>query len=299
MNSDLVPVKRHADGRVINAMSVDVEEYFQVGAFETCIARDSWADIASRVDYNTNIVLDLLAEKQTHATFFTLGWVAERSPALIQRIIREGHEIASHGYAHDRITSLTADSFRTDLQRTKTILEDAAGVQVIGYRAPSFSIGKKNLWALDVLAELGYAYSSSVYPIAHDHYGWPEAPRWAFKPVAGSPMVEIPVTTVKVLGKTRAAGGGGFFRFFPYPMSRWALAQVNETEGHAGIFYFHPWEVDAEQPVQKQASFKSRLRHYVNLSKMRGKVAHVLDDFHWDRVDRVFLGSPAAQSAAA
>jgi polysaccharide deacetylase family protein (PEP-CTERM system associated) len=292
MKSDLVPVKRHADGRVINAMSVDVEEYFQVGAFETSISRDSWNDIESRVDFNTNIVLDLLAEKKTSATFFTLGWVAERQPQLIDRIVREGHEIASHGYGHDRITSLTAEKFDEDLRRTKSILEDRAGQKVIGYRAPSFSIGAKNLWALDVLARQGYAYSSSVYPIAHDHYGWPQASRWAFMPVAGSSLVEIPVTTVNAIGKTRAAGGGGFFRLLPYAFSRWALKQVNENEEHAAIFYFHPWEVDTDQPVQRQAPLRSKMRHYVNLSKMRGKVARALDDFHWDRVDRVFLDTP-------
>lgn len=289
MKADLVPVRRHLDGRIINAMSVDVEEYFQVGAFEKCIRRDQWDTISSRVEHNTNIILDLFAEKSIKATFFTLGWVAERHGGLIRRIVNDGHELASHGYDHARVHLLSQREFHADLERTKKILEDAGGQAVVGYRAPSFSIGKQNLWALDTLAELGYAYSSSVYPIAHDHYGWPEASRWAFRPIETSRMIEIPVTTVKMLGRTRAAGGGGFFRLLPYAVSRWAISQVNEREGHASIFYFHPWEVDADQPFQRNAPLKSKLRHYTNLKHMRGKVARVLDDFHWDRVDRVFL----------
>jgi polysaccharide deacetylase family protein (PEP-CTERM system associated) len=279
-------------------MSVDVEEYFQVGAFESTIHKENWSNLPSRVAYNTNIVLDLFAEKNVKSTFFTLGWVAERNPELIQRIVREGHEIASHGYDHDRVHQLTRDSFLTDLERTKKILEDKSGQPIIGYRAPSFSIGKQNLWALDVLAELGYAYSSSVYPIAHDHYGWPEASRWAFRPITSSRMIEIPVTTVNMLGKTRAAGGGGFFRLLPYALSRWCLSQVNDKEKQAGIFYFHPWEVDADQPYQSKAPIKSKLRHYTNLKVMRSKVSRVLDDFHWDRVDRVFLGAEDAAAVA-
>jgi polysaccharide deacetylase family protein (PEP-CTERM system associated) len=297
MKADQVQARRHADGRIINAMSVDVEEYFQVGAFESTIRKEDWSRLPSRVAYNTNIVLDLFAEKNVKSTFFTLGWVAERNPELIQRIVREGHEIASHGYDHDRVHQLTKNSFLADLERTKKILEDKSGQAVIGYRAPSFSIGKQNLWALDVLAELGYAYSSSVYPIAHDHYGWPEASRWAFRPIKTSHMIEIPVTTVNMLGKTRAAGGGGFFRLLPYALSRWCLSQVNNKEEQAGIFYFHPWEVDADQPYQHNAPIKSKLRHYTNLKVMRSKVARVLDDFHWDRVDRVFLD--AANAAVA
>jgi polysaccharide deacetylase family protein (PEP-CTERM system associated) len=298
MKADLVPPRRHADGRIINAMSVDVEEYFQVGAFESTIRKEDWSNLPSRVAYNTNIVLDLFAEKNVKSTFFTLGWVAERNPDLIQRIVREGHEIASHGYDHDRVHQLTRDSFFKDLERTKKILEDKSGQPVIGYRAPSFSIGKQNLWALNVLAELGYAYSSSVYPIAHDHYGWPEASRWAFRPISASRMIEIPVTTVNMLGKTRAAGGGGFFRLLPYALSRWCLSQVNDKEKQAGIFYFHPWEVDADQPYQANAPIKSKLRHYTNLKVMRSKVSRVLDDFHWDRVDRVFLGAEDADAVA-
>jgi polysaccharide deacetylase family protein (PEP-CTERM system associated) len=289
-----LPARRAGDGRIINAMSVDVEEFFQVGAFEATIKRSSWANIESRVAHNTDIVLDLFARKNVKATFFTLGWVAERQPALIRRLVSEGHELASHGYEHDRIHTLTPQQFADDLVKTKKILEDIGGVEVIGYRAPSFSIGERNRWALDTLAMQGYRYSSSVYPIAHDHYGWPSAPRQAFLPVPGSSLIEIPVTTVRALGKIWPCGGGGFFRLLPYSLSRWTISQVNAQDGQPAIFYFHPWEVDPGQPVQHDAPIKSRLRHYVNLDKMLGKIARVLDDFAWDRVDRVFLASDAA-----
>jgi polysaccharide deacetylase family protein (PEP-CTERM system associated) len=295
-----LPARRTGDGRIVNAMSVDVEEFFQVGAFESTIKRSNWSEIESRVAYNTGLVLDLFARKQVKATFFTLGWVAERQPALIRRIVSEGHELASHGYQHDRVHSLTAQQFADDLVKTKKILEDIGGVEVVGYRAPSFSIGERNRWALDTLAQQGYLYSSSVYPIAHDHYGWPSAPRRAFLPVPGSSLIEIPVTTVRALGKVWPCGGGGFFRLLPYSLSRWTIKQVNEQDAQPAIFYFHPWEVDPGQPVQQDAPFKSRLRHYVNLDKMLGKIAHVLDDFAWDRVDHVFLPTEvAAQMRAA
>lgn len=271
---------------IVNALSVDVEEYFQVGAFETCIARDSWARWPSRVAENTGMVLDLFARKGVKATFFTLGWVAERHPDLIRRIVAEGHELASHGYAHDRVHTFTPEQFRADLDRSRKILEDTGGVAVIGYRAPSFSIGKANRWALDVLADSGYRYSSSVAPLAHDHYGWPEAPRTLHTPVEGSPMIEFPVTTVDLAGK-RLACGGGFFRLFPYALSRWAIRKVNETERQPAVLYFHPWEVDPAQPRVPGAPWKSRLRHYTNLDAMSGKLGQALDDFAWDRMDRV------------
>jgi polysaccharide deacetylase family protein (PEP-CTERM system associated) len=202
---------------VVNAMSVDIEEYFQVGAFEHTINRAEWAGIASRVVGNTSRVIDLYAEAGVSATFFTLGWVAERHPQLIRRIVAAGHELASHGYAHDRVHDLDEQRFRADLRRTKALLEDAGGVAIRGYRAPSFSIGERNAWALRVLADEGYAYSSSVAPYGTDHYGWPGFPRFAHKPVAGSDMIEIPVTTARVGGRVVAAGGGGFFRSCPMP----------------------------------------------------------------------------------
>lgn len=275
---------------VVNAMSVDIEEYFQVGAFERTIDRRDWESHASRVETNTSKVIDLFAEAGVSATFFTLGWVAERHPALIRRIVEAGHELASHGYAHDRVHDLGAQRFREDLRRSKAILEDTGGVSVRGYRAPSFSIGQRNPWAIEVLAEEGYSYSSSIAPIAHDHYGWPGAPRFAHQPVSGSQMIEVPVTTVKVGSRIMAAGGGGFFRLFPYAFSRWAIGQVNGVERQPAVFYFHPWEVDPDQPRVPGAPLKSRLRHYTNLGVMADKLRRVLKDFHWDRMDRVYLG---------
>ncbi|MFC3713842.1 XrtA system polysaccharide deacetylase [Sphingoaurantiacus capsulatus] len=283
---------------IVNAMSVDIEEYFQVGAFEHTIDRSAWDAIASRVEFNTQAVLDLYAGAGVKATFFTLGWVAERHPALIRRIVAEGHELASHGYTHDRVHDLTPESFRADLRKTKAILEDAGGVPVIGYRAPSFSIGKVNAWALQVLADEGYAYSSSVAPFGTDHYGWPGFPRFAHRPVQGSPMIEVPVTTARFAGRTLAAGGGGFFRMLPYAFSRWAIAQVNEEERQPAVFYFHPWEVDPGQPRVAGAPIKSRLRHYTNLGVMADKLRRVMRDFAWDRMDRVYLGAPAVAAAA-
>jgi polysaccharide deacetylase family protein (PEP-CTERM system associated) len=284
-------------GAVTNAMSVDVEEYFQVGAFETTITREDWPRFESRVVRNTERALQLFADKRVAATFFVLGWVAEREPGLIRRIVGAGHEIASHGYQHDRVHGFDRAAFVADLRRSRAAIEDAAGQAVRGYRAPSFSVGKANAWALEVLAEEGYDYSSSVAPIAHDHYGWPEAPRFAHRPVAGSPMVEIPVTTVEIGGWRMACGGGGFFRLLPYRLSEWAIDRVNRVEGQPSLFYFHPWEIDPEQPRVAGAPLRSRLRHYTNLDVMAAKLARLLDRFHWDRMDRVFLGDAMRQAA--
>ncbi|HEY4548307.1 MAG TPA: XrtA system polysaccharide deacetylase [Pedomonas sp.] len=278
-------------------MTVDVEEYFQVGAFERCIRREDWGGYASRVAHNTGRVLDLFAQKGIRATFFSLGWVAERQPQLIRRIVEDGHELASHGYAHDRVTSFTASQFRADLERSKKLLEDAGGVAVRGYRAPSFSIGKANAWALDVLAELGYAYSSSVAPIRHDHYGWPDAPRFAYRPIADSPLIEVPITTVPVAGRTLSFGGG-FFRLLPYGVARWAIGKINREEGQPAVFYFHPWEVDPEQPRVADAPMRSRFRHYTNLSRMYAKLDRLTDDFAWDRMDALFLPQVSSRPVA-
>ncbi|MBA4757036.1 XrtA system polysaccharide deacetylase [Sphingosinicella sp.] len=287
-----------ANRGVCNAMSVDVEEHFQVGAFETTIRREDWPHWDSRVVRNTERALQLFADKGVSATFFTLGWVAEREPALMRRIVENGHEIANHGYAHDRVHTFTPESFRADIRKARALIEDAAGAEVKGYRAPSFSIGSGNRWALEVLAEEGYAYSSSVAPIRHDHYGWPEAPRFPHRPVAGSDMIEVPVTTVEYAGRRMACGGGGFFRLLPYGLSEWAIDRVNRVEGEATVFYFHPWEIDPEQPVVPGAPLKSRIRHYTNLDVMEAKLARLLDRFRWDRMDRVFLGRETLKAAA-
>ncbi len=269
-----------------NALSVDVEDWFQVGAFENTIPRADWGGLVPRVERNTDAVLAMFDDAGVKGTFFTLGWVAERFPNLIRRIVDNGHELASHGWAHDRVFQLDASRFASDLARTRMTLEDLGGVAVTGYRAPSFSVDKRTPWAHGVLADAGYAYSSSVAPVVHDHYGWPEAPRFAFRPVPDSRMIEIPVTTARFAGRTLPAGGGGFFRLLPYSFSRWAIRQVN-AEGQPGILYFHPWEIDPDQPRVANAPLKSRLRHYTNLSVMQSKLRRLLADFEWARVDAV------------
>lgn len=271
---------------VANAMSIDVEDYFQVAAFDAHIDRDQWDTLECRVERNIERILLLLEQRQARATFFTLGWVAERYPAMVRRIVAAGHELASHGYGHDRVSALTPDAFREDLLRARGLLEDTGGVAVLGYRAPSFSIGRDNLWAHEVLADTGHRYSSSVYPIAHDHYGMPEAPRFAWRTQAG--IVEIPPSSLRMLGRNLPASGGGYFRLLPYPISRWSLARINRVDGQPAIFYFHPWEVDPGQPRISQAGLKSRFRHYLNLERTEQRLDRLLTDFRWDRVDRVF-----------
>ena len=275
-----------SDNMIVNGLSVDVEDWFQVGAFENTISRADWDGLELRVGDNVARILDLFAEAGVKATFFTLGWVAERNRAAMQSIVDRGHELASHGYDHTRVFTLTRNQFSADIAKARSILEDASGKAVTGYRAPSFSIDARNPWAHEVLAEHGYAYSSSVAPVVHDHYGWREAPRFAFDPVPGSDLVEIPVTTA-LLGKRRlAAGGGGFFRVLPYSFTRWAIRQVN-SDHRPAVFYFHPWEVDPDQPRVSNASVRSRLRHYTNLSRMAGKLSDLLGDFAWGRMDEL------------
>ena len=278
---------------VINGLSVDVEDWFQVGAFETVIARDTWDSLECRVEANCDRVLALFDAAGVKATFFALGWVAARYPAAIRRIVAQGHELASHGWDHARVFTLDAASFAEDLRRARGTLEDIGGQAVTGYRAPSFSIDARNPWAHRVLAEHGYAYSSSVAPIVHDHYGWREAPRFAFRPVAGSPLVEIPVTTAEFSGRRIAAGGGGFFRVLPYALTRWAIRQVNRREGRPAVFYFHPWEIDPAQPRVANAPLRSRLRHYTNLTGMEAKLRRLAGEFAWGRMDAL-----AAREAA-
>ena len=271
----------------LNGLSVDVEDWFQVGAFESVIDRSSWDGLDCRVERNCDAVLAMFDEAGVKGTFFTLGWIAARYPQMMRRIGDAGHEIASHGWDHARVFTLDPTSFADDLARTRSVLEDTTGRRVSGYRAPSFSIDARNPWAHEVLADHGYAYSSSVAPIVHDHYGWREAPRFAFRPVAGSAMLEIPVTTAEFAGRRIAAGGGGFFRVLPYAVSRWAIRQVNRHDRRAAVFYFHPWEVDPEQPRVAGAPLKSRLRHYSNLAGMAGKLRQLIGDFRWGRMDEV------------
>ncbi|HET7306558.1 MAG TPA: XrtA system polysaccharide deacetylase [Gammaproteobacteria bacterium] len=273
---------------IVNAMTIDVEDYFQVSALEPYIGRDDWERMPRRVEANTDRILAMLERRGIKATFFVLGWVAERHPALVRRIVAQGHEVASHGYAHKRITQQAPAAFRRDVTRAKSLLEDVSGQAVAGYRAPSYSIGPGTLWALDVLAAAGYRYSSSIFPIRHDLYGMPNAPRFPFYPQARG-ILEIPVTTVSVAGRKLPCGGGGWFRLLPYAPFKWALRHVNRGDGQPGVFYFHPWEIDPGQPRVTGAKLKSRFRHYVNLDRMEGKVARLLDDFRWARMDSVFL----------
>ena len=290
------PVERPSstqDNRILpNAMTVDVEDYFHVHAFAGHIARGDWDRLPCRVERNTERILELFAAHGVFATFFTLGWVAERHKALIRRIVDAGHELASHGLEHMPVHAQTPDAFRRDIRRTKALLEDLGGSSVKGYRAASFSISEATPWAYDVLAEEGYAYSSSVYPIRHDHYGTPDAPRFACCPRSG-PFLEIPMSTLTLLGRNLPCSGGGYFRLLPYAVSHWAISRVRTMEKQPCVFYFHPWEIDPEQPRQHQAPLKSRLRHYVNLRRMEGRVARLLQDFAWDRMDRIYLGQGA------
>lgn len=276
-----------ASDTIINGLSVDVEEWFQVGAFEKVIDRNDWNGHAPRVEANCDRILTLFDDAGVKATFFTLGWVAERHPAMMRRITDQGHEIASHGWDHARVFTLGAEAFAADLLRAKHAIEQTSGQVVKGYRAPSFSIDQRTPWAFEVLAEQGYTYSSSVAPIRHDHYGWRAAPRFAFRPLEGSSLVEIPVTTAEVAGKRLAAGGGGFFRILPYAFSRWAIGRVNHADGRPAVFYFHPWEVDPDQPRLAKAPMKSMLRHYTGLDAMADKLRQLLRDFVWGRMDEV------------
>lgn len=272
-----------------NAMTVDVEDYFQVSAFAAHIPRESWETIPCRVEKNIDRILTLLDDKQAKATFFTLGWIAERYPAMVKHIVSNGHEIASHGWAHQRVSDQEPQEFLDDIVRSKALLEDISGQEVLGYRAPSFSIDKNTLWALDLLEEAGYRYSSSIYPIQHDHYGIPDAPRFAFYPKNNGGLLELPVTTVCLFKRNIPAGGGGYFRLWPYAFSHWLLQRINHLEKHSAIFYFHPWEIDYEQPRQQGINAKTRFRHYFNLRNMEKRIKALTSDFSWDRMDRIFL----------
>jgi len=271
--------------RIVNGLSVDVEDWFQVGAFEGVIDRNSWDSLGSRVEDNCLAILDMFARADVKATFFTLGWVAQRHGALMRRIVDAGHELASHGWDHERVFRFDKDSFSRDLDRSRKTLEDASGQRITGYRAPSFSIDQRTPWAYMALHEQGFEYSSSVAPIVHDHYGWREAPRFAFKPLPWSGLVEIPVTTAHFAGRRLAAGGGGFFRVLPYGFSRWAIRQVNREDRRPSVFYFHPWEIDPDQPRVANAPMRSRVRHYTNLSVMAEKLEQLIREFAWGRMD--------------
>ena len=271
---------------VTNALTIDVEDYFQVSAFAPHIPRTEWPNRECRVERNVDRILAMLDERGTKATFFTLGWIAERYPELVRRIVAAGHEVASHGYGHERASEQTAATFFSDINLAKLILEDLTGLQIKGYRAPSFSIGENNLWAFECLERAGYRYSSSIYPIRHDHYGMPDAPRHAHT-VGG--LLEVPATTLRFMNRNWPASGGGYFRLMPYGLSRWMLQHINHVDDLPAVFYFHPWEIDAGQPRISGISAKTRFRHYVNIDRMEARLKRLLGDFHWDRMDRLFL----------
>ena len=266
---------------IVNALSVDVEEYFQVSAFEAVIAPAQWEAWPSRVAQATERLLDVFAQAGVHNTFFTLGWIAERHPRLIQRMIKDGHEVACHGYNHTRATTQTRAQFRADIARSKALLEDVTGAAVVGYRAASFSIDATNLWAFPEIEAAGFRYSSSVYPVRHDLYGAPHAPRTPFRPPETTRLTEIPVSTVRFAGRNFPAGGGGFFRLLPYAVSRALIRRVNDCDQVAANMYFHPWEFDPQQPRPSGVRLKTRFRHYLNQDRALARMQRLLADFAW------------------
>ena len=268
---------------ILNAMSVDVEDYFQVSAFERYVPRHDWPHRPTRVEANVDKILSLFDEHEVKGTFFTLGWIAERFPAMVRRIASEGHEVASHGWSHVRVTQQTPEEFREDVTRTKKMLEDVSGQGILGYRAASYSVGRDNLWALDVLRETGHKYSSSIFPIKHDLYGMPEAPRFAYHPGEGD-FIEFPMTTVRIAQRNFPCAGGGWFRLVPYPGMRWAMRRVNGRDNQPVVFYFHPWEIDPDQPRVAGLDAKTSFRHYLNLKRTERRLKCLLNDFHWGRM---------------
>lgn len=275
---------------VRNAFSVDVEDYFHVEALRPVINRADWSSLEYRAEESTHRLLQLLADARVHATFFMLGWVARRSPQLVRAIHAGGHEVACHGLTHQMVNTQTPAQFREETAEAKALLEDAAGAPVRGYRAATYSITRESEWALPILAELGFTYDSSIFPIRHDLYGIPDAPRFPFRP-AGAGLLEIPVTTVEFMGQRLPCGGGGYFRIFPYALFRQALRRVNGIDRQPAVFYCHPWEVDPAQPRVGGLPMKSRFRHYFNLGRMEGRLRRLLKDFRWGRMDEVFIGA--------
>ena len=276
-----------------NALSIDVEDYFQVHAFEKIISRATWERYPCRVEQNVRLILQILDENQVKATFFVLGWIAERYPHLVTEIALRGHEVATHGYAHELIYRQTPESFRADLQRALTVLRAALGnhpqtrdCEIKGYRAPSFSITRESLWALDILAEAGLRYDSSIFPlVAHDRYGIPNAARFPYR--VQEQLWEVPVSTVRLAGRNWPIAGGGYFRLYPFAVTRWGIRRIN-AEGHPAIIYLHPWEFDPGQPHIRAARGLSRFRHYINLKYTEGRFRRLLKAFDFGPLEEVF-----------
>ena len=274
----------------LNALTCDVEDYFQVSAFEHLVSRDTWDTWECRIPRNVDRILQLYADAGVRGTFFTLGWVARHYPEVVRRIVESGHEIASHGMRHVRVWTQSPEEFRRDIQEAKDRLEDAGGAAVRGYRAASWSLDERAPWAHQVMAEVGYEYSSSVYPVSHDHYGAPSAPLAPFY-VKKAGILEVPASVAQILGRNWPAAGGGFFRLIPYSLSLWLLRKVRHQLDCPAIFYFHPWELDPDQPRMQGIAAKTRFRHYVNLRGVEQRLARLLRDLKWGRMDQIYLGN--------
>lgn len=275
-----------------NALTCDVEDYFQVSAFEHLVTKESWRERECRIPRNVDRTLQLYADAGVRGTFFTLGWVAEHHPEVVRRIAGAGHEVASHGMQHVRVWDQTPEDFRQDIARTKMLLEDVSGQPVRGYRAASWSLDTRTPWAHQIMAEEGYEYSSSVYPISHDHYGLPDAPAWPFY-VKGSGILEIPASASRMFGRNLPAAGGGYFRLLPLAVSRWLMRRVRRLTGVPAIFYFHPWELDPEQPRMPGITLKTRFRHYLNLQRFEPRLVRLLRELPWGRMDEIYLRDDA------
>lgn len=284
---------------MLNAMTVDVEDYFQVSAFDQHVSRDQWPQFESRVEQNTDRLLRVFADADVHATFFVLGWVAERFPGLVRAIAAQGHELASHGYGHGLVYASTREAFRDDIRRASAAIHAAAGIEVVGYRAPSFSVTDRSMWALDVLVEEGYEYDASIYPIRHDRYGVPDWPRQISRVTRPSGQLwELPGTTVRVGGQNLPLGGGGYFRLLPYWWTRRGIRHLNTVEDQPAVFYLHPWEVDPEQP-RLNVGRLTRLRHYRNLDKTEARLRRLLSEFRFGSIREVLTAKSDSVPVAA
>ena len=281
---------------IVNAMTIDVEDYFQVSAFERIVARDRWHEYESRVGANTDRVLGILAEAGVRATFFVLGWVAERDQAIVRRIAAAGHEVASHGYGHTLVYNQKPEEFRDDVRRGKALLQDATGTRVLGYRAPSFSITERSLWALDVLIDEGFTYDTSIFPIRHDRYGIPTAPRHPYYARPG--LLEIPASTIRLAGTNLPIAGGGYFRLLPFWWTQFGIRRLNRLEGRPAVFYLHPWELDPHQP-RLRAPALSRFRHYRNLGETEGRLRRLLERFAFGPIIETVFASAVSSGVEA
>ena len=271
-----------------NALTCDVEDYFQVSAFEDVSPRSSWLSKECRIERNVDRILRIYADHGAVGTFFTLGWVAQHYPQVVRKIAAAGHEVASHGMEHRRVWDLSADEFRDDVATSKKLLEDLTGEPVTGFRAASWSFDTRTHWAHRTLAEEGYRYSSSIYPVQHDHYGLPNAPRAPYY-VKDLEILEVPANATVVFGRNVPSSGGGYFRLFPYGVSKWLSTRYQEANDVPAVFYYHPWEIDPDQPRMSGISFRTRFRHYLNLGRFEQRLTQLLRDFTWDRMDRIYL----------